>query len=47
MPARIAENLIARYGLPEVEGKLTALGWVWRAQDREWRQDNIAFREAA
>jgi len=46
MPGRIAVELLARYGLPEVEEKLAALGWVWRAPDREWTRERNAYTEA-
>lgn len=36
MPKAVADTLLTRYGLPAIEQKLNALGWYWRAQDREW-----------
>ena len=48
MPGRIAVELLARYGLPEVEERLAALGWVWRAPDRAWERENAQpYREVA
>jgi len=47
MPGRIAAELLARYGLPEIEVKLNALGWYWHAPERGWAQENNAYSEAA
>ena len=48
MPGRIAAGLLDRFGLPEVEARLNALGWVWRAPDRAWERENAQpYREVA
>lgn len=48
MPGPIAAGLLDRFGLPEVEAKLNALGWYWHAPDRAWERENAQpYREAA
>ena len=48
MPVRIAAGLLDRYGLPEVEARLNALGWHWHAPDRAWQREYEAqHREVA
>ena len=48
MPGPIAAGLLDRYGLPEVEAKLNALGWYWHAPDRAWERENAQpYREVA
>ncbi len=48
MPVRIAAGLLDRYGLPEVEAKLNALGFFWHAPDRAWERENAQlYREVA
>lgn len=36
MPRHVAERLIAAVGLPQVEARLNALGWVWQPAARGW-----------
>lgn len=48
MPGPIAAGLLDRYGLPEVEARLNALGWYWHAPDRAWERENAQpYREVA
>jgi len=48
MPGPIAAELLDRFGLPEVEARLNALGWYWHAPDRAWERENAQlYREAA
>ena len=48
LPKPKAEELIKRFGLPEVEARLNALGWYWHAPDRAWERENAQpYREVA
>ena len=48
MPGPIAAGLLDRFGLPEVEARLNALGWYWHAPDRAWERENAQpYREVA
>jgi hypothetical protein len=39
IPKQQAAAVVARYGLPAVEEKLNALGWVWWPRLRSWFDD--------
>jgi len=39
LPKPKADELLQRFGLPEVEVRLALLGWRWHAERKAWAQD--------
>jgi hypothetical protein len=46
IPKAQAAAVVARYGLPAVEDKLNALGWVWYPKLKNWFYDEAEQRRA-